>query len=151
MPKAWPDILPGDLNGAEEAIVLTDWRGKIEWANRNFVCLTEYTLEEVRGQKPGAFLQGKDTDHRIVEAIRDAITLGHEIAVTIRNYTKQGKPYDVLLAISPLHDKNGVVQNYVSVARDVTGASPTKIQATQARILSRLAEMLLIYQTTGDA
>ena len=147
MSKAWQEILPADLHRAEEAIVLTDCDGNIVWANTAFLRLTEYAFADVLGKKPGSLLQGKDTDHRIVEAMRDAIRLGHEIAVQVRNYTKQGKPYDVLLALSPLLDEKGVVQNFVAVSRDVTGANATKIQATRACVLSRLAEMVLIYQT----
>ncbi|MFO1502028.1 MAG: PAS domain-containing protein [Verrucomicrobiota bacterium] len=150
MREDWSSLFPIDVADAEVAVVLTDWKGRIEWANPAFLRLTEYTLDEIRGCKPGPLLQGKGTDPRVIEAMHDAMTLGVEIAVTVRNYTKGGKPYDVALAISPLHDDQGAVRHFVSVGSEVTGASPTVCQATQARILSRLAEVLLLYQTTPE-
>lgn len=43
----------------EEIIVITDKNGFIIWANEWFTKLTEYSLEEVQGKKPGSFLQGE--------------------------------------------------------------------------------------------
>jgi PAS domain S-box-containing protein len=148
--RNWSELFPPDVTQAEEAIVLTDWKGLIEWANVGFLRLTGYTLAEVAGRKPGALLQGSDTDHRVVEAMHAAITLGHQISVTVRNYTKQGKPYDIALAITPLLDRQGVVQHFGSVATEVTGGSALSTQTAMAHVLSRLADMILIYQSATD-
>nr|WP_262501756.1 PAS domain-containing protein [Pseudomonas lundensis] len=45
-------------NETDNAIVITDKDGLIQYVNQGFTKLTEYSLEEVRGKKPGHFLQG---------------------------------------------------------------------------------------------
>jgi PAS domain S-box-containing protein len=149
--RNWSELFPPDVTQAEEAIVLTDWKGRIEWANTGFLRLTEYTLAEAIGRKPGALLQGTDTDHRVVEAMHAAITLGHQISVTVRNYTKQSRPYDVALAITPLLDRQGVVQHFGSVAMEITGGSALSTQTAMAHVLARLADVILIYQSALEA
>ena len=146
MHKDWSKFLPKGIESGE-AILFADWRGKIEWANSGFLRLTGYELDDVINRKPGALLQGHETDRRVVDAMRDAINLGLDIGVTVRNYTKEGKPYDVALAISPLTDQHGAIQHYVGVARVVTEATGIGVQAVHARILIRLAELVSLYQS----
>lgn len=59
-----------------EAIVLTDPKGRIVWTNQAFSELCGYEREEVSGQKPGSFLQGPDTDYKVVGKIREAYSSG---------------------------------------------------------------------------
>lgn len=43
-------------------VVITNYKGEIEWVNNGFCLTTGYNLSEVIGRKPGDFLQGPDTD-----------------------------------------------------------------------------------------
>ena len=146
MAENWQNWLPEDVKRAHEAITLTDWSGKIQWVNQGFVQLTGYTIEEALGQKPGTLLQGEQTDQRVIESMHRAIALGHGVSITVRNYTKGGSAYDAALGISPLMDQNGVLEHFISVGREVTGADALSTQAATAWVLSRLADLMLIYQ-----
>ena len=42
-----------------DSIVITGTDGRVVWANNAFRGLTRYTVEEVRGQKPGDFFAGE--------------------------------------------------------------------------------------------
>jgi PAS domain S-box-containing protein len=54
----------------DNAVIITDKDGYIEWVNEGFVRLTGYTLLEVRGKKPGSILQGPETDLATISLIR---------------------------------------------------------------------------------
>ena len=41
------------------AVIVTDAEGKVEWVNKGFYNITGYSLEDIRGKKPGKILQGK--------------------------------------------------------------------------------------------
>jgi methyl-accepting chemotaxis protein len=51
------------------AVIITNEVGHIEWVNDAFFTITGYTLDEVKGRKPGHFLQGPDTDPQTVARI----------------------------------------------------------------------------------
>ena len=48
-------------------VVITDATGCIEWVNQAFEDRTGWTIEEVIGKRPGAILQGSDTDAETVQ------------------------------------------------------------------------------------
>ena len=58
----------------DNAVIITDALGYIEWVNEGFIRLTGYTLDEVQGKKPGSLLQGPQTDRGTLDLIRQAIS-----------------------------------------------------------------------------
>lgn len=104
----------------DNLVIITDASGVTEWVNRAFIERTGYTLAEMQGRRPGAILQGPDTDPATVARIREAITRGVSISEELLNYTRDGAPYWIRVQISPVRDANGVVQRFVSVQTDTT-------------------------------
>ena len=107
-------------NHTENMVIITDASGHTEWVNRAFSERTGFTLEDMRGRKPGALLQGPDTDRATVRQIATAIREGHSIRTEIANYTSAGEPYWVQLQITPIRDAAGAIHQYVSVQTDAT-------------------------------
>jgi len=105
---------------AENAVTLTDAEGHIEWVNESFTRLTGYTLEEVRGRKPGQFLQGPDTKPETVQFIRDHIATGKRLKTQIVNYAKDGGKYWASLEIQPVFDATGALASFIGVTTDIT-------------------------------
>lgn len=54
-------------------VIVTDRRRRIEWVNDAFTRTTGYTLDEVRGRRPGELLQFEGTDAATVARIRAAL------------------------------------------------------------------------------
>jgi PAS domain S-box len=101
-------------------VVITDAQGRLEWANTAFERMTGYTLAEVKGRKPGHFLQGPDTDPASIAQLRKAIQTGERCYVEILNYTKSRHPYWQIVDMEPVHDATGKLVNWIAIQTDVT-------------------------------
>ncbi|MGE3772640.1 MAG: PAS domain-containing protein, partial [Gammaproteobacteria bacterium] len=104
----------------DNSVVITDARGLIEYVNAGFTRRTGYTLDEVRGRKPGEFLQGEGTHPEDRERVRAKVHAQKPFCDEILNYTKDGKPFWTLLAINPVCDAAGRLVRYVSIQTDIT-------------------------------
>jgi PAS domain S-box-containing protein len=100
--------------------IITDAEGRIEWVNEAFTRVTEFTLEEARGKKPGHLLQGPETDPATVEVMRCAEREGRGFEVEILNYSKSGKLYWLSVEAQPILDEQGRLVQFIAVQSDVT-------------------------------
>ncbi|MEI6322847.1 MAG: response regulator [bacterium] len=108
---------------AASAVIITSLDGRIEWANAGFAEITGYSLDDVKGKKPGELLQGKNTDPKVVEKIRLALAGRRGFQETILNYHKNGTPYWVAIECQPLLDEEGEVSGFMAIETDVTRRS----------------------------
>jgi PAS domain S-box-containing protein len=98
------------------------------WVNPAFTDTTGYTFEEAVGSNC-RFLQGPNTDRRVVAEIRAALDEERAVTATLLNYRKDGSQFWNELSISPVRDNAGHVTHFVGVQADVTA----RVQAQQAR------------------
>lgn len=101
-------------------VLTTDAQGRIDWVNPAFEARTGYSLAQARGQKPGALLQGPETDPDTIARIRAALAAGRPITTDIQNRTRTGEAYWVELNIQPLTDPDGRIVGFMSVQTDTT-------------------------------
>jgi PAS domain S-box-containing protein len=107
---------------ASDAVMITDAETRIVWTNAGFTRLSGYTLDEVRGRRPGATLQGPMTDPGEVARLGASIAKAEPVRSTLLNYAKDGQPYWIDIEIMPILDAEGRPEQFISVARDVTEA-----------------------------
>ncbi len=105
-----------------EAIVVTDPAGLVEWVNPAFTQLCGYTLEELKGRKPGRLLQGPATEPAPVERLRAALQSRSACRETLVNYHKDGTPYRVDIRLTPILDDAGQPCWFVAQERKVSEA-----------------------------
>ncbi|MEM8916084.1 MAG: diguanylate cyclase, partial [Pseudomonadota bacterium] len=103
-----------------DAIVVTDRDGRVEWVNPAFRQLSGFTLEEMKGRKPGDVLQGPKTDPETVAAISEALKKRRPIRTEILNYMKSGEDYWIEINITPIFDESGRHTHFMSIERDIT-------------------------------
>ncbi|NVD06575.1 PAS domain S-box protein [Vibrio sp. JPW-9-11-11] len=103
-----------------DAVVFTDLESHIVWVNNAFEQLTGYSEREVIGRKPGEFLQGERTDKQTTREIRRAIDERRYGFFELVNYKKTGELYWIELALMPLYDKEGELEGFMAVERDIT-------------------------------
>lgn len=105
---------------AEDIIIVTDKHGYIVWINDCFTRLTEYLFEEVKGKKPGSFLQGEESHASEIHKMREAISAGQGFNVNIVNYSKTGKKYWLNINCIPIFDDSHEIEHFVAIERDIT-------------------------------
>ncbi len=123
----------------DNAVIITDPTGRIEWVNEGFTRITGYTQQEAVGRKPGELLQGPDTDPKGIEAMREALRRGEGITVELLNYGKSRRAYWNLIEIQPVHDERGKLVQFVAIESDVTARRQLEQQAAKSAEQLRLA------------
>ena len=114
-------------------VIITNARGEIDWVNDGFTRITGYRLEEVRGLRPGHFLQGPDTDLGTVAHMRRSLRAGHGFRVDLLNYAKSGAPYWIDISCNDLRDSAGVLQGFMAIETDITESKRDEQALIQAR------------------
>lgn len=104
----------------DNAVIITDKDKKIEWVNPGFTHISGYTLEEVKGKKPGDILQGKDTDPNTIARIREKLPLKVSFQEEILNYAKNGREYWLNLSITPVLNELGEIEKFIAIEMDIT-------------------------------
>lgn len=104
----------------QNMVIITDSQGKTIWVNQSFEKFTGYTLDDLRGKKPGELLQGKATSRIHIEEMSKKLKELKPFTQEILNYTKDGKPYWAELNITPIFDSSGQLSMYISVENDIT-------------------------------
>lgn len=112
----------------DNSVIITGPDRLTQYVNPGFERLTGYSPAEVIGRNPGSVLQGPHTDAKTVERIRDHLPSGRPFYEEILNYAKNGTPYWISLSITPILDKQGRVERYISVQANVTD---TKIKTLE--------------------
>jgi PAS domain S-box-containing protein len=102
-----------------DGIVVTGPDCCIEWVNSAFTAMCGYTLEEIKGRKPGHFLQGPDTDPASVQRIREALNERRACQEVLVNYHKCGRAYRVDIAIAPILDDAGAPLWFVAREKEL--------------------------------
>jgi PAS domain S-box-containing protein len=101
-------------------VVITDSSGKIDWVNRAFEQISGYKFSEVKGKKPGSFLQGEDTSLETVAYMRQQIKDAKPFACEVYNYNKSGEGYWIRIKGQSIFDKNGKAINHFAIQEDIT-------------------------------
>lgn len=138
----------------DNAVIVTDKSGKIEWVNSAFTQITGYELEDAKYKTPGRLLQGPLTDDDGRKILRSAIQNKEKAEVTLTNYRKNGEAYDAQIQIYPLFDEKGNHTNFISLQRDVseTVTRNAEILNQQNRfraIVDTLPDQLFVLKTDG--
>ncbi len=136
-------------NETDNAVVITDAQGAIEYINAGFSKLTGYSLAEILGKKPGHLLQGTDTLPETVQAIRAQLTAQQAFSGEILNYDKQGRSYWVSLNINPVYDTQGQLIRFVSVQTDITAAKLQQIEFNARLEAITRSTAVAEFSTTG--
>lgn len=108
---------------AEETVnvvVITDANDQITWVNRAFTDLTEYSLKEAVGKKPGDLLQGRNTNQQTKQYLQECVRKRIPFHCEIINYTKSGREYWMEIKGQPLFDKNGKLEQFFAIQTDIT-------------------------------
>ena len=117
----------------DNAVIITDIHGNIEWVNEGFTRVSGYTLEEVTGRKPGAFLQGLETDPLTVEFMREQLARGEGFKTEVINYSKDGRKYWLSIEVQPIYDAAGELRYFMAIESDISARKEVELELQQAK------------------
>jgi PAS domain S-box-containing protein len=115
----------------DNVAIVTNAQGEIEWVNDSFHKLTGFTLAEAIGKKPGDLLQGPKTSQETVASIHDTLARQEPFFGEILNYTKDGRPFWLLLNINPIFDEDGKLVHFIAIENEITTRKEIEIKLRQ--------------------
>jgi len=101
-------------------VVISNAEGRIEWINEGFERITEYKLKDVKGKKPGSFLQGPESSEKVIQFMSKRIKAQKPFKVELINYTKSGKKYWVQVDLQPIFNEFGELKQFFALQTDIT-------------------------------
>ncbi len=129
-------------------VVVTDLDGRIEWVNEAFVRMTGWALEEIRGRKPGEFLQGPHTDLETVARIGESLKRREAFEVELLNYRKDGVQYWIHFECRLALDEAGQPSGFVAIETDIT---ERRLATRRDHLAQRVAAQLLASSSISEA
>ncbi len=104
-----------------DGVFIMDAEAKVEWVNEGFVRLTGRTLEEMRGHRPSAVLEGPLTDQAILGEMRTGIAAGQGSSGELVIHLKEGVPLWCDIVLQPVCGPGGRVSGFIGSMRDISG------------------------------
>ncbi|GAA5116609.1 response regulator [Luteolibacter yonseiensis] len=112
----------------DNAVVITNAAGRVEWVNEGFTKISGYTREDMLGKTPGSVLQGATASLTPARAyMRECVKAGKGFETETLNYSKEGRAYIVHIECQPLFDKSGKLTGFMAIERDITQTRRTNL------------------------
>ncbi len=136
-------------NETDNSVIICDAKGQIEYVNPGFEKLTGFSMADCLGKKPGEILQGKLTDPEAKERIRRKLEAQEPFMEEIVNYSKDGTPYWISLAINPVFDEEGKLQRFVSIQANITDVKRQQLAFNGQLKAISLAQAVIEFEPDG--
>jgi len=103
----------------QNAVVIANANGEIEWANDAFTTMQGYSLEEFV-EKHGRRLDEVSANSQIQHVIEECISEHKSVKYQVQNKTKFGKEIWTQTTLSPVMDEDGTLRQLVAIDADIT-------------------------------
>ncbi|MDA3912554.1 MAG: PAS domain S-box protein [Bacteroidales bacterium] len=114
------------------SIIIADLEGNIEYVNPEFIELTGYSFNEVKGKNP-RILQSGDMPKETYKEMWDMILLKKIWSGEFHNKKKNGELYWEFATISPIVNETGEITNYLAVKEDITERKEIELELLKAK------------------
>ncbi len=136
------------LGALSQAVLITDARHRITYANPAFLYISGYSEAEILGRTP-AFLHNKGGAENVLTELRDALATGRNFQGHLLNYKKDGTPFWSDLSVNSVVDTTGQLTHFVGVSHDIT---ENRLMQEELRIAATAFESLhgiIVTDATG--
>ena len=117
--------LSSAIEQTDDAIIITDKNGIIEYINPAFVHMTGYSLSEATGKKPSILKSGIH-DNGFYQNLWDTILRGEVFRNVFTNKRKNGSQFYEEQTITPIKNDNGDITHFVSTGKDISERMETQ-------------------------
>ncbi len=104
---------------SDELVYITDHKGTILYVNPAFERTTGFSYEEAVGNTPRLIKSGEHDDEFYKKLWKNILS-GHKYEDVFINKKKDGSYFYEEKLITPIHDKNGNIIEFVSTGRDIS-------------------------------
>jgi diguanylate cyclase (GGDEF)-like protein/PAS domain S-box-containing protein len=101
------------------AVLITDTRGVIEYANPRYCATSGYSLPEIIGKNASILKSGYQSP-AFYANLWQTIRAGQDWRGEFRNRRKGGEIYWEICSIAPIRDDNGAITHFVGIKEDIT-------------------------------
>jgi len=119
---------------ADQAMLITDRDGVIEYVNPAFERITGYSASDAIGQTP-RILKSEAQDDAFYEHLWETITAGEIWEGELTNKTRSGQRYTVRQTIVPITDDRGEITHFAAIEDDITNQ---KLRNQTLAVLNRV-------------
>ena len=145
MPSKFIERLAMAAAATPHGVVLCDPEGRTEWVNEGFTRMCGYSLEELRGRRPGSVLQTGETDPATVDFMRERLRRMEGFRTEVLNKAKDGRLYWCDIDVRPTFDPDGRLEGFIALEADITAgkqnARLAKRQTAALRSAGRIAKL----------
>lgn len=139
--RATSQLLAQALDATQDAVMIANAQGEIEFVNHGFELITGYSRVEALGQNPAMLKSGEHTE-AFYGRLWAAIQSGQAFRAVFINRHKQGHLIHCEETVSPIRDAGGAVTHFVSVIRDQTARAHTEQTLREQATRDPLTDLL---------
>ncbi|MGF6690123.1 diguanylate cyclase (GGDEF)-like protein/PAS domain S-box-containing protein [Metapseudomonas resinovorans] len=146
-------LLARAMEGAANAILITDCNGRIEWANPAFCMLSGYSLAELLGKTP-ALLKSGEQDPDFYARLWSTVLSGKPWQGELLERARDGSFYRVNQVITPLLDDQGRVSQLLAIQHSFTQTDQERSRVrfeAEHDPLTRLPNRRLLFERLQQA
>jgi len=132
--------LAGAVEQTEDAVMIADRDGEIEYVNPAFTKITGYTADESIGQSPRMLKSGQH-DQAFYQELWNTILAGKTWRGTLINRKKTGEIFKAEETVSAIRNADGVITHFVAVARDITERQRLEEQFRQSQKMEAIGKL----------
>ncbi len=117
----------------DNAVIITDPTGQIEWTNESHSRLTGRPQAQVIHQPLLQYLASPDSDPTVLDRIAAALAAGEPISTEAIQLATEDRRSHVHLDLQPVSNDDGQVENFIVIATDITARVETEQQLRRAK------------------
>jgi PAS domain S-box-containing protein len=117
----------------DNAVIITDPLGHIEWANSSYSRLTGRKLAEIHSHLLTEALASPDADPGAVGRISAAFAAQESITTDAVQLATDDRRFHVHLDVQPVLNENGHVENFIAIETDISARVETEQQLRRAK------------------
>ncbi|HYK77177.1 MAG TPA: PAS domain S-box protein [Daejeonella sp.] len=114
-------------------VAISDSEGCVNWVNNAFEQLTGYSLDELKGKRPGDLLTGEETN---VEDLEKARALTNDLkssSIELLCYKKDGSPIWLSISNTPTLNASGEIERQVEIINDISERKLAELELIKTR------------------
>ncbi len=128
------------IEQVEDVIIITDAKANIQYTNPSFEKVTGFKRDEVIGKNPRILQSGAHEDS-MYKHMWQTLESGETWNGKIINKKKDHSFINIESTITPIKNRQGEINNYIAVQRDVTGHVKMEQQLRQAQKMEAIGTL----------